>query len=66
MTPSAETVAPAKNPDLRFGSVVTVYEEGDDTVIVFRDSHGAQRRVVFPATEERFLLELFVRLRGGA
>ncbi len=51
--------------DLRFASVVAVYEEGGDLVIALRDLDGEKRRVIFPASEEKFLLECFVRLHGG-
>lgn len=65
MTPSVETAASADERDLRFAKVVSVHEADGEVVIVFRDAQGDQRRVIFPASEERFLLECFVRLHGG-
>jgi hypothetical protein len=65
MTSSAETASPPNERRLRFTQVVSVHREGDAVVVTFRDERGEERQVSFPASEEKWLLQSFVRLHGG-
>lgn len=65
MTHSIETAAPTKQPDLRFERVVSVHEECSDVVITFLNAEGERRRAVFPASEEKWLRQCFLRLHGS-